>query len=488
MQFIDEFEEKYITSLLNQRDPHQKEVGLERLCSWYRKKCFLRDAASMAELLIVNFSDTSPKIRRWALNAMAQVGSFPRREVYAEAVAVAISQNLDDPEIVCAGYAALFAVCPEGKALRILSEKKLPLEGAFLVSAAQHSDAMRERLITEKVHIEKATILELKNAAILIGLNKAPENMFHPKFLNKDVIGRLNLHGDSKVVQYSVWAVTENSNLSIEDLTLDIKNIESFPENVRGWLYKLMVQNPVHAKKYLDYIHELGANDNSIEAREGLATGLQGIYFAGLEESTMRWAAGEGNHEIKSLLFDHMASTANQCAQYKEEVLKRYRSARLGSVERLRLKACGIKGELFAEMQKIDFEDERGGLFGSSSLGLFNTINLEVKVVNQNVSGNNINIGNMVGTGNVENSPVSIIQNIQNPELKEILTAALDLLNKANLTSEEKVQAEKLITEVAKDPSKPMLKKLEEWALGLSTLVHGAALIEKLTTFINTNF
>jgi hypothetical protein len=51
-----------------------------------------------------------------------------------------------------------------------------------------------------------------------VGLNKAPENLFEPKYENAEIVGVLNNHHDGLVAQYSVWAICENPRLNIDHL------------------------------------------------------------------------------------------------------------------------------------------------------------------------------------------------------------------------------------------------------------------------------
>jgi hypothetical protein len=73
--------------------------------------------------------------------------------------------------------------------------------------------------------VENASPDLLKLALVVVGLDRAPQNMVHPRHDNSQLVRALGVHHDNVVSQYSIWAITENQSLGLKDLGVDIRNI-----------------------------------------------------------------------------------------------------------------------------------------------------------------------------------------------------------------------------------------------------------------------
>ena len=199
-RYISPEEEAYVKLLIANIDPENKKVGLETLCKLYRSGGVLRDPHVVVVHAMGLLYDLSPRVRRWSLNALALIGS--KDEIVA--ILEAIKRNQDAPDILAAGISALCAILNADEARRELDKANMPLEGAIVLAAAQQSPHFEKELRRSRVDIETADVSRLRLAGILVGLGKAPENLFTFKFPNKKVIGQLNTHPDRVVAQYSV--------------------------------------------------------------------------------------------------------------------------------------------------------------------------------------------------------------------------------------------------------------------------------------------
>ena len=150
------------------------------------------------------------------------------------------------------------------------------------LAALQHIDANQLDLSSLPIDVEKASPDLLKLALVVVGLDRAPPNMLHPRHENPELVKALGGHHDAVVSQYTVWAITENESLGLGDLGIDVRNIEQQPPNVRAWLLRLIAMTPEDAESNFEFV-ELGTNDPAAEARAGLALGLRDTYFDGLE-------------------------------------------------------------------------------------------------------------------------------------------------------------------------------------------------------------
>lgn len=357
-KFITHEETAYIDLLLRDLDANSKKNGLQRLCAHYRRGTQVLNPAPMRTFITGLLNDESPKVQRWALNALALVGT-PRE-------ATPIRRSIDDfrssPDNLGAAVSALSVLLPPADFEKALLAADLPLEGSILFAAAQQNDRFLSRLRKGRINIETASPVDLRMATILVGLNKTQSRLFSPHHANASMIGELNSHDDPIVAQYSVWAVVENSTLGIANLRLPLKELHSQPDNVRGWIYRLVASDPVSAAKHSDIIQQ-GSVDPSVSARLGLAEGLVRTTFNGVDKIVLDWALREGSQSVQQHLLEHMARFASAFPRYQEMVIGIYSAAPHNSLPRARLEAAAQSTALYAILKAIDLDVERSDLF-----------------------------------------------------------------------------------------------------------------------------
>ncbi|MBP1299809.1 5'-methylthioadenosine/S-adenosylhomocysteine nucleosidase family protein [Bradyrhizobium elkanii] len=302
--------------------------------------------------------DDALKVKRWALNSLALIGS----QSNVRAIVEAIQRNRNDPDILGAGVSALCALLPAAEARKELERADLPIQGAILMAAVQHSGHFQSELRTARVRVDYAAPPELRLAGVLVGLDKAPEHLFSLNAFNHEVIGELNSHPDPIVAQYSIWATYENPKLSLKNLRLPLHDVEAKPPNIRKYVYQLAVKDVQTAQDNYDFL-VLGSEDPAPEARAGLATGLRGIYFDGLEALVIDWFNDEDVDRVKQRLLEHMARNSDNCAAYAAPALRAYESADAGSLTRARLEAAARNTSLYPAMKRIEYAAEGRDLF-----------------------------------------------------------------------------------------------------------------------------
>jgi nucleoside phosphorylase len=212
------------------------------------------------------------------------------------------------------------------------------------------------------VRVDYADPPELRLAGILVGLDKAPENLFSLNAFNREAIGELNLHPDSIVAQYSIWATYENPNLGLKNLRLPLHDVEAKAPNVRKYVYQLAVKDVQTAHDNYEFL-VLGSEDPAPEARAGLATGLRGIYFDGLEGLVTDWFKDEEVERVKQRLLEHMARNADNCAAYAAPAMRAYEAADAGSLTRARLEAAARNTSLYPAMKRVEYDADGRDLF-----------------------------------------------------------------------------------------------------------------------------
>ena len=357
-RYLDPTEVAYIELLIGDRDPESKKIGLQRLCKLYRQGLRHHQPERLSIHLMGLLHDEAPKVKRWALNALALIGS--RNNI--KAIVEAIQRNRNDPDILGAGVSALCALLPAAEAKKELEQADLPLAGATLMAAVQHSGHFQNELRIARVQIDYADPPELRLAGILVGLDKAPEHLFSLNIPNREVIGELNLHPDAIVAQYSIWATYENPTLSLKDLRLPLHDVEAKPANIRKYVYQLAAKDVQTAQDNYEFLVR-GSEDPDAEARAGLATGLRGVYFDGLETLILDWFNDEKVDRVKQRLLEHMARNADNCSPYAAPALRAYEAADSGSLTRARLEAAARHTSLYPAMKRVEYDAEGRDLF-----------------------------------------------------------------------------------------------------------------------------
>ncbi|KAA5603790.1 CHAT domain-containing protein [Roseospira marina] len=339
-------------------DDRRKKVALQEVARIYRSGArFPPDIRNSLELTINGLlsAQQDDKVTRWCLNCVAQMGT---RDGSMQSVERALLQQVGNPEIIAAAVAAaaklyagqldectaLGSVQPEIKtlaALQVTSPSKLDLSGF-------------------RINVDRADDEVLKLALIAVGLNRAFENMFHPRHSNGALVRVLGQHDNIIVKQYSVWSIIENEMLSINDLGIPLIDLESQPPNVQSKMLQLAAEQIVDPMERQDIIYK-GSYLKSIDAREGLARGLQEVFYEGLEDITIDWFDVEASFRVRELLAEHFARFGSDSAVYKEksiEILEKEPNLK----NRLYLGAEGKK--LYGELKRNDQRKGMGDLFG----------------------------------------------------------------------------------------------------------------------------
>jgi hypothetical protein len=301
---------------LTQGDAKTKKSALQNLAALYRRGSYLpQDKLGAIEgrinaLLLVIGQDR--KVVRWGLNALAQCGRWTNCQHYIE---TALSLYKGDPEIEAAGVAALCRLLrghtDEIEALRQIDPK------LWKLAALQTRDVKDIDLNGLRIDIGRDDKEILKLSLIIIGVNRDIEHLFHPRHSNGTFVKELCSHEDIIVQQYSVWAVTENSKLSLADLGLSFSEVGRLSPNVQSKMYQLAAQRHPDMRLRLDLIAE-GSSSRNEEAREGVSKGIRDHYFDGLEEIVVPWIGQETSKGIRGILIEHVARNSDKCGPYRD--------------------------------------------------------------------------------------------------------------------------------------------------------------------------
>lgn len=305
---------------LEHGDHRRRKIALQTLSKLYRTQHILNAEQRQSFELSVNGlvlqANQDRKVARWCLNTLAYIGKRGNSDRY---IAQALKQYDGDPEITAAGIAALSK----------MYGSKIGENTEFLqfdptlrtLAAMQHTDPKYLDLAKIQIDLDQSSPEILKLALITVGLNKEVENLFHPRHSNGQIVKALGQYPDHVVVQYSVWAIIENKRLAMSDLGVRLDRIDSLPNNVQSKLLQLIVERETNSYIKHQYIAD-GPFYDSVEAREGLARGLSGKYYDGLEEITIDWFENEVVADIRGLLAEHFARFSEACSPYEAKALE----------------------------------------------------------------------------------------------------------------------------------------------------------------------
>jgi hypothetical protein len=319
---IRELQGAFLLFEITRGDARRKKIALQDLCSLYRRGFVLPsqqvDSIERAINGIVLQDGQDLKVVRWCLNALAQFGRLATCRTYVE---TALIKYTSDPEIQAAGVAALCRLY-RGSVRDIAALRQIdPI--IWKLAALQNTDPGKIDLGNLSIDIYNTNAAILRLALITVGLNKDIENLFHPKHSNAAFVRHLAQHDDNVVQQYSVWCVTENHRLGLQDLGIPLDKIETVAPNVQSKLFQLVAEKDSDTQRRLDVTYQ-GSLSNLVEAREGTAKGVKRHYYDGLEGVIIPWFRQEVSRPVRELLAEHIAAFAADCGPYEDLALETF--------------------------------------------------------------------------------------------------------------------------------------------------------------------
>ena len=407
------------------------------------------------------------KVRRWCLNVLALIGTKERSKTAIERV---IERYHNDPDTMASALKAYFKVEPnayqELSARSFLSAEQIVLAGHI------GGFGLRVKSDTTTINVDREGAPILRSALIAVGLQKAPENLFDPRYSNAELVRELSKHDDVSVAQYAVWAIKEHPKLGVSHLGFEPSDVITLPDDVRGWTYRLYGEAAVSDADRHEVIHE-GSIDGSGNVRLNLARGLRKTAYDGIEEIIEPWFHDEAREDVREELANHLVFNCEKVAGYQEIAMNAYIGypARGAQARRLQVSAKGT--ELYARFRKFELEAE-GDLFGS----MLSDFEKEAGGVT-----NNYNIGSIQGgaislggdasqKGGTENK----LDGDQTVQLKKELTALRDELRQLPNQTDELRDITALVDAAAEKPDPSRLKTMKN---GLSALMSGTSSLTK---------
>lgn len=470
--YADEILVDYLLTQIGGASADRVKRALQDVCSLYARGMHFKPSQRVSlEVVTVGQLESlryDEKVRRWCLNVLALVGT-PQRS--RDAIHRVIDTFHNDPETMASALTAYFKVCHD--AYRELSGRSFISPQQIALAAHIGNSASRIRADETTIDIEREDTTILCRALVAVGLNRAPENLFHPRFANSELVKKLSVHDEKAVMQYAVWAINQNEQLGVEHLAFDLCNIGSLAPNIRGWTYRLYGEANVDSGLKHDVIEE-GSRDFDEEARMNLARGLRNVWYEGLESVISPWWHDEPESAIREELLDHIVRQSGECAEYRRLAVEQFEEALPKGPLVRRMLAVSAGTSLFAQLKRMEYQDG-GDLFDFERM-----VDGSVTFMTTN---NNVNIGNVLGgaisvTGDAVQDGVNKnnLSGDQTAQLKADLTHLAEALRALPNQTRELEDAAALVEETAASPSPTKLAKLKGY---VSQLFAGAEALAK---------
>jgi hypothetical protein len=408
------------------------------------------DARNLREAVMQCVERNDLKVKRWALNTLAELGLAGRLEVL-EGVFPYVA---DDPDLLASAVRLLFREARQGPGLLMLNRYGVSVEGLALIAGSEYSSALRKRLVDEKIPMDNASAEELRAAIVLTGRGKAPEHLFLARHANDIALSELNLHDDPSVVKYSLWGLAERR-MGFAFLKINLYQYDDCEPQVRKWILRLLFSDPRAFEQNLDLISHC-AKDEDVDVREEAAIGLRTCYVEEASQKILVWYRGETSEPVKLAIIDHFAKFSDRNQTYEKIVREIYEREHWRSDLRGRIEASVGGTELYKKLRVIELKEEAVGLFSNDNdmEGVF------MPKIEQNFP--NAQIGAVSGTG-----AISVENQTFNHGADPALVAKLcaELVRVASMVPDQELrrQGEALSIELKKEPSKGLVEKAIGW-------------------------
>lgn len=472
-KFIEREQGNYLTAQVGSGDSTRTKRALQEVAKLYR--CgwhFLPEQVIGVELAAIGLvmSSEDAKVRRWALNTIAQLGKECRSK---NAILHALQIYHADAEVLAAAIAALYRLC-KGAAAEL---RKMGFDEQTLTLAAlQHVPASKLDLSCLPLRVDQADAESLKLGLIVVGVDRAPLRLFEPNHDNAAIVRALGAHHDPVVSQYSVWAVMENPFLGVANLGAGLlKGIEQLPANVRAWVFQLLASESGNTDDHAELV-ELGIGDDSVDARLGVALGLKNAFSSKLVPLVLNWFVQEMNPEIRSQLLDHLTRQAERHDAYRQHVIGAFERGGADAQDRMLAMAAG--SPLYSTLSTIKYRSGGYDLFRGATFVNNKTINVgNVNAGAFSVEGKANNTGDAVSIVTYNTQTIELIQSRLDKAEQEVKKSAADASTQNDaLLAIETAKSEPTKNNVGKVVS--TLEKVElaaQKALGVGTAVAGIA-------------
>ncbi len=458
--FFSSEEEAYLVAQLNNSDDRIAVKALQWLCKKLTDGFVLAEMTAVKSTVRLCLYRPSATCRRWAVNALTDLGAKDCVDV----VLGMVKDADEDPDLLASIVAYVFASNTDKVANEKINSSGLEIDGTLLIAASQFSIKQKKRLVETRIPLENGSEAEFRAAVVLTGLGKAPEHLFHERHTNFTALSQLNLHDAPSVSKYSIWAQARLK-LGFSSLQVPTSKYESSEPQVRKWMARLLVTDEYHLRRELDFFDTCVGDDDE-NVRLEIALELRDNYVPEISKIVRNWMMRETDSEIRNTLQDHMASYAYMDGHYAALVVELYKRAAKKSPVRMRLEAASAQTEIYRELKKISWEQEGLDLYSNDNDQESRLIGRPtVSITNNNFS--NSTIGAFANNGNIDADVIKVVQGMGSSDTRQVMEKVLALLVQLDSKKTTK-QGEALVAEIAKKPDdKPAWRRLLEFIKGV---------------------
>ena len=450
--------------------------ALQRLCESYEAGRRIASPSEVRQLIHSHLGSKNVLVRRWAIKALALIGHNDDFQRIVDRLKVE-----SDVEAQSWGVTGLVKNARGRKLNEICRIAGLPNTSAFALAARLYAPTswIAANVETPRISLTDDE-LTLKWAVFLIGYNKAPEDLFDPRFSNELFLGQLNAHGASDISEYSIWALWKRPEFGGAYSKIPLSAASNHPESVRKWLYRLATKSPVQVGLDPDRLAEL-RQDDSDRAREGLALGIADLDPQRFGFEVLEWYTVESNAQVRENLVASMASISDRNTDYEDIVETHFGLEQADSPMRSRLLAASEGTPLYNKLRRVDVESsrDRQGLldYGSRLINVEGDLIVTAPTLS---IGGNLNAQN-VAVGDMINSANAAVQQLERSDAgtAHALQQVLGMLT-ASKSAQRGDEVAAAVQEVAKAPTPAnkatLVDKIKAYASGASaagTLIEG---------------
>ena len=450
--------------------------ALQSLCESYEAGRRISSPSEVRQLIHSHLGSKNVLVRRWAIKALALIGHSDDFQRIVDRLRVE-----SDVEAQSWGVTGLVKNARGRKLNEICRIAGLPNTSAFALAARLYAPTswIAANVETPRIALTDDE-LTLKWAVFLIGYNKAPEDLFHPRFSNELFLGQLSAHGASDISEYSIWALWKRPEFSAVYSKIPLSAAFNQPESVRKWLYRLATKSPIQAGLDPDLLAEL-RQDDSERAREGLALGVADLDPNKFGSEILEWYTTESNAQVRESLVAAMASINDRNIDYEDMVENHFGREQADSPVRSRLLAASEGTPLYNKLRRVEVQSirDRQGLLEYGS----RLINVEGDLI---VTGPTLNVGGNlsaqnVAVGDMINSANAAVQQLERSDAgaAHALQQVLGMLT-ASKSTQGRDEVAAAVQEVAKAPTPAnkatLVEKIKVFASGAAasgTLIEG---------------
>ncbi|GGE40615.1 hypothetical protein GCM10011367_13930 [Marinicauda pacifica] len=459
-----------IRLMLQAGNAFQQRAALKKICELSQDGYILPRPQDLRVYVVYLTRSDEFEVRRWALKALVEIGN---REDLPHIKSL-LSDLEPGSELFSWAMAAFQKIARPDEREEAFTSKILPKDHLALMGFAFANPHASLPSDLPRVDIDRADEVALRWACLCMATRRGGDEIFNPKFNQKNQLIALNGHHVGEVAQYSIYTMGRRADFKFQDLGFAFDEVGARAPEIRKWTYFLFGSDLEAVERNSDILNQI-ISDPSPNARLGLANALKPVWFDGLDAFVVNWLDREDDEFVRTAIIEHMASFADEARAYEERCLALYRETE-DKIVRAKIKVAAQGGSFYGKLIQIDHREMNG------VSGLLPGV---IQMTKQEFHGQTnigVNAGRDANTGDIHQE-VEISRDILNevkslkglaekegsPEALTFKAASEELENKKSYSNAKKLgEAAKKWLSVAADGTTV--------AIGLKSLIAGLSL------------